>query len=108
MDIAESTWDCEKLLHTPHLFVDYTKLQEDNCQTLLHALTQLIRYGIIFVRGVPNEVMDDQNCELRRLASTFGRIRNTIYGDVWDVKNVKNSANIANTNLYLGLHMDLL
>lgn len=106
MDLPESTWDYEKLRHTSHLFVDYAKL--DTSQTLLHALTQLIKHGIIFVRGIPNEVMDDRNCELRRLATTFGRIRNTIYGEVWDVKNIKNSTNIAYTNLNLGLHMDLL
>jgi gamma-butyrobetaine dioxygenase len=106
MDLAESTWDLAKLQNTPHLFVDYAKLHNDT--SLLHALTQLIKYGLIFVRGVPNDVTDDRNCELRRLASTFGRIRETFYGEVWNVQNIRNSTNIAYTSLDLDLHMDLL
>lgn len=108
MDLAESTWDLAELQMTPHLSVDYAKLHDGTSPTLLHALKQLITYGIIFIRGVPNDVTDDRNCELRRLASTFGRIRDTFYGEVWNVQNIKDSTNIAYTNLDLGLHMDLL
>lgn len=50
----------------------------------------------------------DATCELRKLAETFSNIRETFYGQVWDVVNVRNSRNIAYTNLDLGLHMDLL
>jgi gamma-butyrobetaine dioxygenase len=108
MGLTKSTWDVVKLRKAPHLFVDYAKLNDDTSNTLLHALVQLIRYGIVFMRGVPNDVTDDQNCEVRRLATTLGRIRDTLYGDVWNVKNIRNSTNIAYTNLNLGLHMDLL
>lgn len=107
-DLDESTWVAAQLRDTQHLFLDYAKLHEDSSPTLLEALTQLIRYGILFVRGVPNHVTDDANCELRRLASTLGRIRDTFYGQVWNVKSISNSTNIAYTNLDLGLHMDLL
>jgi hypothetical protein len=57
---------------------------------------------------VPNEDTVDATCELRKLAETFSNIRETFYGQVWDVVNVRNSRNIAYTNLDLGLHMDLL
>ena len=52
--------------------------------------------------------MGDETCELRALAAAFGRIRYTFYGHVWNVRNIKESRNIAYTNLDLGLHMDLL
>ena len=58
--------------------------------------------------GVPNAETSDETCELRALAAAFGRIRYTFYGHVWNVRNIKESRNIAYTNLDLGLHMDLL
>ena len=42
------------------------------------------------------------------MARLFGEIRPTFYGLVWDVKNKRNSKNIAYTNLNLGFHMDIL
>jgi gamma-butyrobetaine dioxygenase len=72
------------------------------------AITQLTQLGLLFITGVPSAESSNQTCELRTLAQLFGEIRNTFYGDVWDVKNIRNSRNIAYTNLDLGLHMDLL
>ena len=42
-----------------------------------------------------------------KLAKKFGYIKSTFYGALFDVKNDKNAKNIANTNLFLPLHMDL-
>ncbi|TDL18950.1 Clavaminate synthase-like protein [Rickenella mellea] len=75
---------------------------------LLSAMTLLDLYGMIFVRDVPTTETSDEKCELRVLAEKFGQIRKTFYGETWDVRNVRNSKNIAYTNLHLGLHMDLL
>ncbi|GJJ13052.1 hypothetical protein Clacol_007301 [Clathrus columnatus] len=77
-------------------------------QDLHRAFSQLIRYGLVFLTGVPIDKTDDLHCEVRRMGEIFGRIRETFYGQVWDVISVRNSTNIANTNLDLGLHMDLL
>jgi gamma-butyrobetaine dioxygenase len=74
---------------------------------LLSAVNQLSSYGLIFVTGVSNSETSDESCELRKLAEYFGKIRHTFYSQVWDVKDVRNSHNIAYTNLDLGLHMDL-
>lgn len=65
-------------------------------------------YGLLFVTNVPTEGTTNDACELRTLATRFGEIRETFYGQTWDVKNVPNSKNIAYTNVDLGLHMDLL
>jgi gamma-butyrobetaine dioxygenase len=46
---------------------------------------------------------------LASLGDMLGDVRRTWYGDkVWDVTSMKNSKNIAYTNLDLGLHMDLV
>ncbi|TEB08840.1 Clavaminate synthase-like protein [Coprinellus micaceus] len=92
--------------HLSHLYVTYASLNEPKC--LVEAMTQLLKYGLIFVSGVPTEHKTNDSCELKTLAETFGEIRHTFYGELWDVINIQNSKNIAYTNLDLGLHMDLL
>jgi len=84
--------------------LDYSILKSDPRP----GIAQLLKFGLLFVRDVPHEATNDRDCELRKLVGSFGRIRDTFYGETWDVKNVKNSTNIAYTNLDLGLHMDLL
>ncbi|KAF8528432.1 hypothetical protein BU17DRAFT_38193 [Hysterangium stoloniferum] len=97
-------WNRSTLQVSPSLFLDYSTLKADPSP----GISQLLKFGLLFVRDVPNEATDDRDCEIRKLAGVFGRIRDTFYGESWDVKNVKNSTNIAYTNLDLGLHMDLL
>ena len=76
---------------------------------LVQAITQLSKYGLVFISGVPNQETSNETCELRTLAERFGEIRTTFYGPLWDVVNGNNDGkNIAYTNLELGLHMDLL
>lgn len=105
-DVLQERWDASSLIKVTNLYLPYESL--DAPSGLLAAITQLTHYGILFVTGVPNEDTSDQNCELRSLAERFGEIRETFYGQVWNVKNVQNSRNIAYTNLDLGMHMDLL
>ncbi|KAI0251559.1 Clavaminate synthase-like protein [Lactifluus subvellereus] len=75
---------------------------------LLRAITQLQRTGLLFLRGVPHADTSHATCEVRRVAARFAELRETFYGAVWDVTNAVDSCNIAYTNLFLGLHMDLL
>lgn len=105
-DISPTSWDASTISAIPELFTEYAALRTEKGH--LDAITQLTRYGLLFVRGVPHEETAHETCELRALADFFGPIRETFYGGTWDVKNVKNSKNIAYTNLFLGLHMDLL
>ncbi|KAF8065026.1 Clavaminate synthase-like protein [Lyophyllum atratum] len=105
-DIGAKPWDNASISKTRDLFVPYPSLQTPG--GLLAAITQISQNGLLFVTGVPNEETADNNCELPTLAQLFGDIRTTFYGRLWDVVNLRNSRNIAYTNLDLGLHMDLL
>jgi gamma-butyrobetaine dioxygenase len=108
--LRERAWTRKDIQCVPRLFVDYESV-DSNTGTdagLLDAMTQLAQYGILFVRGVPHRETTNETCELRRLAERFGEIRPTFYGVLWDVVNLRESRNIAYTNLDLGLHMDLL
>ncbi|KAJ6552217.1 gamma-butyrobetaine hydroxylase [Mycena vulgaris] len=105
-DLAERPWDAAEISRNANLFVPYASLQER--AGLRTAIDQLCTDGLLFVAGVPTAETGDVACELRTLAANFSQIRATFYGEVWDVVNVRNSRNIAYTNLDLGLHMDLL
>ncbi|KIM31751.1 hypothetical protein M408DRAFT_327193 [Serendipita vermifera MAFF 305830] len=105
-DLDVVRWTAADVKQSSDLYITYSDIQ--NLSGLLKAITQLVPYGLVFVTGVPPERTDDTTCELQKLGQMFGEIRDTFYGRVWDVKNVKNSKNIAYTNLNLDLHMDLL
>jgi hypothetical protein len=105
-DLPQEPWSASGISKNPNLFLQYKTLQEPT--GLLTAINQLSVHGLLFVKGVPNTETANETCELRKLSTYFGEIRETFYGQVWDVKNVRNSRNIAYTNLDLGLHMDLL
>lgn len=105
-DLDAKLWDVVDIEESQDLFVPYKDLKDR--PALLRAMRHFIRFGLIFIHGVPNERTDNSHCELRSLATIFGEIRETFYGPVWDVRNVRNSKNIAYTDLSLDLHMDLL
>lgn len=104
-DIPKIPWGAS-LLNTSNLFLQYEELRTP--KGLLAAINQLIQYGLLLVREVPNAEWSDEKCELRNLAQLFGDIRKTFYGEMFDVKNVRNSDNVAYTNLNLTFHMDLM
>jgi len=105
-DVRRQPWDASKISTNDQLFVPYESFQTDSGR--LATMTQLQRDGLVFIQRVPNTETSNETCELRRVAEAFGEIRDTFYGPLWDVKNRRDSRNIAYTNLYLGLHMDLL
>ena len=101
-------WTLPTLSASPTLFLPYADFISSPA-TLHAALTQLRQYGIFFLEGVPSEDGSQDGCELRRLAGRIGEMRNTFYGEVWDVRALgRKSENVAYTNVDLGLHMDLL
>lgn len=102
---SPTAWTSETITKSPNLYVTHASLNEP--KGLVEAVAQLLKYGLIFVSGVPTEHKTNDTCELRTLAEKFGEIRRTFYGELWDVINIQNSKNIAYTNLDLGLHMDL-
>jgi len=104
--VEQTHWSASSISRAPDLYIPYKELIEPS--RLLDAINQLTKYGLLLVTGVPNEQTSNDACELRKLANVFGELRTTFYGELWDVKNVRNSRNIAYTNLDLDLHMDLL
>ena len=105
-DIKRIPWDGSDISTSPNLFLPYDSLQTP--LGLLTAIIQLSQFGLLLVLGVPSSETSDETCELRKLAGHFGELRHTFYGELWDVRNIRNSKNVAYTNLDLGLHMDLL
>jgi gamma-butyrobetaine dioxygenase len=67
------------------------------------AVVELVRWGLIFVRNVPFETD-----AVKRILKRIGPLRNTFYGETWDVRSVPGAANVAYTARELGFHQDLL
>ncbi|CAI5760234.1 unnamed protein product [Candida verbasci] len=80
------------------------------------ALFNLNKFGLVFIKDIPQPDLTKKMSELNasewpvcKLGEKFGYIKKTFYGTLFDVKNEKEEAkNIANTNTFLPLHMDLL
>ncbi len=64
-------------------------------------LTRLLQDGIAFLSGVPREER-----AILGAMSLVGRVAETNYGLVFDVRSVPQPANLANSDLGLGLHTD--
>lgn len=71
--------------------------------TLLAALNQLHTHGLLFLTDVP-----DSEDSVSRMAERIGPLKNTFYGNTWDVRSVPDAKNVAYTSQDLGFHMDLL
>lgn len=80
-------------------FDDYMKDDE----VLFSALVFLNMHGILLLKGVP-----ESETAVEDITSRMGPLRDTFYGRTWDVKSVPEAKNVAYTNQFLGLHMDLL
>ncbi|CZR53995.1 related to gamma-butyrobetaine dioxygenase [Phialocephala subalpina] len=83
-------------------FVDFQDYMNDE-QHVWHVLRSLRVYGLVLLRGVP----DDEHA-IEKITGRIGPIRDTFYGRTWDVKSIPNAKNVAYTQQHLGLHMDLL
>lgn len=101
-------WDNATITSSPNLFTDHAEFVAPSGSGLLKVMTQLQQYGLVFLRGVPVEETSDALCAVRKTAERLSELIPTFYGTTWDVRNIKDSTNIAYTNRPLGLHMDLL
>lgn len=98
------------------LNVDYKAFLEGQ-STFKKALDALNKFGICFVNGVEDPLKNPATQKLAeensllwpvaKLGEKFGYIKKTFYGTLFDVKNDKDPKNIANTDVFLPLHMDL-
>ncbi|KAF1912544.1 hypothetical protein BDU57DRAFT_522892 [Ampelomyces quisqualis] len=94
-------WD-NKRITKDNRWVEYKDYMNRD-DTLYEALTHLNRYGLLFLRNVP-----DSETSVVDLASRIGTLKDTFYGRTWDVRSKPKAENIAYTPQFLGLHMDLL
>lgn len=95
-------WDKATIEKTESKWVQYRDYM-DSDEALYKALKHLNQFGLLFLKGVP----DDEKA-IEGVVGRIGIIKNTFYGKTWDVKSVPNAKNIAYTHQFLGLHMDLL
>ncbi|USP77246.1 hypothetical protein yc1106_04520 [Curvularia clavata] len=94
-------WDNKEIVKA-NKWLEYDDYMSKD-ETLFEALTHLHRYGLLFVRNVP-----ESEESVVSLASRVGILKDTFYGRTWDVRSKPKAENIAYTPDYLGLHMDLL
>jgi alpha-ketoglutarate-dependent taurine dioxygenase len=73
----------------------------DNRALRARWLTRLLQDGIAFLRGVPSS-----ESAILEAASLAGRVSETNYGLVYDVRSVPQPENLAYSDLGLGLHTD--
>ncbi len=96
------TWSAKEL-KPEYIQFDYTDVI-NNDDALLVALQQLKAYGFVFFRNITK---GNENGP-KAMGTRVGRLRDTFYGETWDVKSVAQAKNIAYTHQFLGFHMDLL
>ncbi|OCK82092.1 Clavaminate synthase-like protein [Lepidopterella palustris CBS 459.81] len=94
-------WDRE-IITKNNRWVNYEEYMVDD-QTLFESLSHLNKYGLLFLKGVP-----ESEKAVEDIAGRIGTLKDTFYGRTWDVKSKPNAKNIAYTHQFLGLHMDLL
>lgn len=83
---------------------DYQAYMSDD-NHLHQLLKTLSKFGIAFINGVPQGAHN----AIKDIAKRIGPIRNTFYGETFDLKGARNETpNIGYSNLTLPLHMDLL
>ncbi|KAJ9653268.1 hypothetical protein H2198_007512 [Neophaeococcomyces mojaviensis] len=82
--------------------IDFHQLLH-NDQTLASGLDLIERHGLVFITGIPEDPE-----AVRKMVTRFGILRNTFYGETWNVRSVPQAKNVAYTSKILGFHMDLL
>jgi gamma-butyrobetaine dioxygenase len=101
LNMLPRLWD-RKRITNEFEYIDYEDYMTED-KHLHRALLNLVKNGLLLLRNVPESEKSVENIALR-----IGNIRDTFYGRTWDVKSVPQAKNVAYTQKYLGLHMDLL
>lgn len=111
---SRQLWSHAQALPTAKKVVEFSQLFPQGIDgvpdqaALEHVVKNSHIYGFVRIIGVPTDKTDNATCALRKVASAVGPLRNTFYGELWNVRNEPSSKNVAYTDLNLGLHMDLL
>ncbi|KAL4806332.1 hypothetical protein BDV18DRAFT_126147 [Aspergillus unguis] len=83
-------------------WVTYRDYMHDDRQ-FTKAMRFFSLFGILFVKDIP-----DSREMVEKVANRIGPLRNTFYGQTWDVRQVPEAKNVAYTSQFLGFHMDLM
>jgi len=88
-DQRQILWD-RRTMNNDVLLVGYNDYMRSD-EALFRAVKQLSMYGLMFINGIPAGMSD----AVEGMAGRIGHLKNTLYGKTWDVRNVKDSKNIA-------------
>lgn len=109
LPVERTLWDRSKLqehIESGDLRVSYNDwlTSED---AFWKAFESLARFGILFVHSIPSDraLVEKQ---VEKIANRIGILMHTFYGFTWDVRSKPRAENVAYTNVFLGLHQDLM
>lgn len=98
-------WD-SVAMNEKNIFIDFADYNSSD-QALYRGLKQLEAYGLVFLKNVPDSSATDSGMSVTQIVNRIGCLRNTFYGETWDVRSVPKAVNVAYTNVFLALHADL-
>ena len=70
-------------------------------EQLFDLTTKFLTFGFVVLSGVPS-----QSGQVLKVGSTFGHVRSTNFGDLFDVRSVPQANDLAYTSVELGAHTD--
>ncbi|KAK0744589.1 hypothetical protein B0T21DRAFT_344772 [Apiosordaria backusii] len=103
--IPRTLWDNASftdLVRTGACHIDYNDWRH-NDEAFWTAFHQFTQTGLLFLTNVPQE-----EHSVISIANRIGPLQYTFYGWTWDVKSKPRAENVAYTNVFLGLHQDLM
>lgn len=94
-------WSKNSMKFLQH-WVSYEDYMNDSVK-FATAMRHLAGTGLIFVKDIPQS-----RESVEKIATRMGPLRNSFYGQTWDVRSVQDPKNVAYTDKPLEFHMDLL
>ena len=109
LPVERTLWDRSKLqehIDSGDLRVSYNDWVTSD-EAFWKAFESLARFGILFVHSIPSDraLVESQ---VEKIANRIGILMHTFYGFTWDVRSKPRAENVAYTNVFLGLHQDLM
>ncbi|KAL0468558.1 gamma-butyrobetaine dioxygenase [Neurospora intermedia] len=109
LPVERTLWDRSKLqahIDSGDLRVSYNDWLTSDA-AFWKAFESLARFGILFVHSIPSDraLVESQ---VEKIANRIGILMHTFYGFTWDVRSKPRAENVAYTNVFLGLHQDLM
>ncbi|KAL8342344.1 hypothetical protein RB601_005017 [Gaeumannomyces tritici] len=99
--VSRTAWD-RKSFGAQASFIPYVDWVKGGDE-FWRGFAELARLGLVFIRGVP-----ESEAAVEEIARPIGHLQTTFYGKTWDVVSKPQAENVAYTNVFLGLHQDLL